>query len=159
MEVAMAMGWWIWLVLGLLLVVGEALMPTDFFLMFFGFGALTAAVTTALGLTPGAISQSVVFALVAMVSLLTLRGRLRNLLHRDMPSRPVDSLVGEIATTVDEIPAHGIGKVMLRGSPWNARNANYAEIAKATRVRVEKVEGITLVVRELGALDGIEDLI
>ena len=159
MEVAMSMGWWIWLVLGLLLVVGEVLMPTDFFLMFFGVGALTAAVTTALGLTPGAISQSVVFVLVAMVALLTLRGRLRNLLHRDMPNRGVDSLVGEIATTVDEIPAQGMGKVTMRGSPWNARNSSLAAIGKTTRVRVEKVEGITLVVRELDPLDTMEDLI
>ncbi|MCC7342186.1 MAG: NfeD family protein [Bryobacterales bacterium] len=149
MDVAMAMGWWIWLVLGLLLVAGEMLMPTDFFLMFFGVGALAASVTTAAGLTPGAVSQSVVFVLVAVVSLLTLRGRLRNLLHRDTPDRGVDSLVGEIATTVEEIPAMGMGKVMLRGSPWNARNADAALLGKAARVRVEKVEGITLVVREL----------
>lgn len=149
MEVTMALGWWIWLVLGLLLIVGEALMPTDFFLMFFGVGALAAAVTTALGLTPGAISQSVVFVLVALVTLLTLRDRLRNLLHRDTPTRPVDSLVGEIATAAGEIPAHGAGKVMLRGSPWNARNPNPSRIDKDQRVRVEKLEGITLVVRAL----------
>ncbi len=153
MEVAMAMGWWIWLVLGLMLIVGEMLMPTDFFLMFFGVGALAASVTTALGLTPGAISQSVVFVLVAVVSLLTLRGRLRNLLHRDTPNRGVDSLVGEIATAVDEIPAQGMGKVILRGSPWNAHNAYPDAIGKEARVRVEKVEGITLVVRALGPSD------
>ncbi|MCZ2154261.1 MAG: NfeD family protein [Bryobacterales bacterium] len=149
MEVTMALGWWIWLVLGLLLIVGEALMPTDFFLMFFGVGALAAAVTTALGLTPGAISQSVVFVLVALVTLLTLRDRLRNLLHRNAPSRPVDSLVGEIGTAAGEIPASGLGKVMLRGSPWNARNAGPARIGKEERVRVEQLEGITLVVRAL----------
>lgn len=159
MEVAMAMGWWIWLVLGLLLVAGEMLMPTDFFLMFFGVGALAASVTTAIGLTPGAISQSVVFVLVAVVSLLTLRGRLRNLLHRDMPDRGVDSLVGEIATAVDEIPAHGMGKVILRGSPWNARNPDAESIGKEARVRVEKVEGITLVVRAPGPMDRIKDSI
>ncbi|MDZ7639180.1 MAG: NfeD family protein [Bryobacterales bacterium] len=159
MELAMSEAWWIWLVLGLLLIVGEVLMPTDFFLMFFGVGALVASVTTALGLTQGAISQSVVFVLVALVTLLTLRDRLRNLLHRNMPSREVDSLVGEIGTTVDEIPAHGVGKVILRGSPWNARNVNMAVIGKTTRVKVEKVEGITLVVRELAPIDMIEDMV
>ena len=157
MEVSMAMGWWIWLVLGLMLVAGEMLMPTDFFLMFFGVGALAASLTTALGLTPGAISQSVVFVVVAVVSLLTLRKRLRNLLHRNMPDRGVDSLVGEIATAVDEIPAQGMGKVILRGSPWNARNARPEAIGKEARVRVESVEGITLVVRALGPSDMIGD--
>lgn len=159
MEMAMSVAWWIWLVLGLMLIAGEMLMPTDFFLFFFGVGALTASVTTAIGLTPGAISQSVVFVAVSIVALLTLRGWLRSLVHRDAPDREVDSLVGEICTTVDEIPAHGIGKVILRGSPWNARNVNSAAIAKTTRVRVERVEGITLVVRELGPVDMIEDLV
>jgi membrane protein implicated in regulation of membrane protease activity len=159
MEMAMSVAWWIWLVLGLMLIAGEMLMPSDFFLFFFGVGALTASVTTALGLTQGAVSQSVVFVAVSIVTLLTLRGWLRSLVHRDAPHREVDSLVGEICTTVDEIPANGIGKVILRGSPWNARNPNARAIAKTTRVRVEKVEGITLVVRELGPVDMIEDLV
>lgn len=151
--------WWMWLVLGLLLLVGEMLIPTDFFIFFFGVGAVFTATTTGLGLTPGFLSQSVVFGTVSIVALVTFRGHIRALMHRDMPSKRVDSLVGEIGTTVDEIPAYGMGKVVLRGSLWNARNANAVAIAKATRVRVEQVDGITLVVRELAPIDLVEDMI
>ena len=151
--------WWMWLVLGLLLLVGEMLMPTDFFVFFFGVGAVATALTTAVGLTTDPLSQAIAFFVVSLVSLASLRNWLRGLLHKDTPKREVDSLVGAIATAVDPIPASGVGKVMLRGSPWNARNMNNAEIAKAARVRVEKVDGITLVVRELSPVDLIEDLI
>ena len=151
--------WWMWLVLGLLLLVGEMLMPTDFFIFFFGIGAVATALTTAVGLTTDPLSQAIAFFVVSLVSLASLRNWLRGLLHKDTPKREVDSLVGAIATAVDPIPASGVGKVMLRGSPWNARNINNAEIAKAARVRVEKVDGITLVVRELSPVDLIEDLI
>lgn len=151
--------WWMWLVLGLLLLVGEMLMPTDFFIFFFGIGAVATALTTAIGLTTDPLSQAIAFMVVSLVSLATLRNWLRGLLHKDSLNRDVDSLVGQIATTIDEIPASGVGKVMLRGSPWNARNANATDIAKATRVRVEKVDGITLIVRELSPVDLIEDMV
>ena len=161
MEFAMSVAWWIWLALGLLLLVSEVLMPTDFFLLFFGAGAIATAATTAIGLTNDMISQAVCFVAVSLVLLLTLRGKLRQWVHRDTPHREVDSLVGEICTTISEIPALGVGKVSLRGSPWNARNMEAEIIAPATRVRVERVEGITLVVRGMAPVDliEIEDLV
>jgi membrane protein implicated in regulation of membrane protease activity len=139
--------------------VAEMMMPTDFFVFFTGVGAIVTAITTGLGLTNGLMSQSVVFVVVAGLTLVTLRGWMRRLLTRDMPDKPVDSLVGETATAMDEIPANGVGKVMLRGSPWTARNPSPIAIAKGARVRVDKVDSVTLTVSELRAVDMVEDMI
>ncbi len=152
--------WWVWMVLGLLLLVAEMMLPTDFFVFFTGVGAVVTAITTGLGLTNGLMSQAITFALVSLVSLITLRGWMRQmLLHRSMPTKEVDALVGEIGTTVDEIPANGVGKVTLRGSPWSARNPSSNAIPKGVRVRVDKVDSITLVVSELRPVDMVDDMI
>lgn len=151
--------WWVWMVLGLLLLVTEMMLPTDFFVFFTGVGAIVTAITTGVGLTNGLMSQSVTFAVVSIVCLISLRGWMRRLLHRDMPTKEVDSLVGEVGTAVAEIPANGVGKVMLRGSPWNARNPGAVAIPAGVRVRVDKVDSITLVVSELRPVDMVEDMI
>lgn len=155
----MEVAWWVWMVLGLLLLVGEMMLPTDFFVFFTGVGAVVTAITTGLGLTNGLMSQAITFAVVSIVSLVTLRGWMRQLLsHRSMPTKEVDSLVGETGTAVDDIPANGVGKVMLRGSPWTARNPNATAIPKGVRVRVDKVDSITLIVSELRPVDLVEDM-
>jgi membrane protein implicated in regulation of membrane protease activity len=48
---------------------------------------------------------------------------------------------------MEPIPTEGIGKVELRGAPWNAHNDGPRPIASGERCRVERVKGITLWVR------------
>lgn len=138
--------WWVWMVLGLLLLIAEMLLPTDFFVFFTGVGAMVTALTTGLGLTDGLMSQAVTFAIVSVVSLVTLRGWMRRLMHRDMPTNEVDSLVGETATAIGDIPPHGTGRVTLRGTSWSARNASALPITAGAMVRVERTDSITLLV-------------
>jgi membrane protein implicated in regulation of membrane protease activity len=59
----------------------------------------------------------------------------------------VDSLVGETALVLDDIPASGFGKVELRGTAWNARNGGSASLSRGQRCTVERVEGLSLWVR------------
>jgi membrane protein implicated in regulation of membrane protease activity len=48
---------------------------------------------------------------------------------------------------MEDIPGQGIGKVELRGSAWTAQNLGTEPIPRSTRVRVEKVDGLTLFIR------------
>ena len=57
---------------------------------------------------------------------------------------PVDSLVGEIAITLEVIQPGAIGRAELRGSSWSARNLHSAELARGQRCRVERVDGLML---------------
>jgi membrane protein implicated in regulation of membrane protease activity len=59
----------------------------------------------------------------------------------------VDSLVGEAATASEDIPSGGVGKAELRGTTWTARNSGTALLAKNTRCRVERVDGLTIWIR------------
>jgi membrane protein implicated in regulation of membrane protease activity len=64
-------------------------------------------------------------------------------------SRPheVDSLVGEAAAALEDIPAGAIGKAEMRGTSWSARNVGSGALARGQRCKVERVEGLMLFVR------------
>jgi hypothetical protein len=64
-------------------------------------------------------------------------------------SRPhdVDSLVGETAVPLEDIPAGAIGKAEMRGTSWTARNVGAGALARGQRCKVERVEGLMLCVR------------
>jgi membrane protein implicated in regulation of membrane protease activity len=140
------MPWWIWILLGFLLLLLELLLSSSFYLLFFGCGALVVGLLTVLGWPGPPWAQGLVFSVLSVLSIVLLRQRLvRN--FKAPGDRDVDSLVGETAVALQRIQAHGFGKAELRGSSWNARNAGDSLIAAQQRCRVEKVDGLTLWVR------------
>jgi inner membrane protein len=138
------MEWWIWILLGLGLLVVEMVTPGGLFALFFGFSALLVAGLSALGLGPAWL-QWLLFAAVGVALLLLLRRRLHARLA--MRNIPVDTLVGEIAIPLEDLPPGATGRAELRGSSWTARNAGGAPLARGRRCQVEKVEGLTIWIR------------
>jgi membrane protein implicated in regulation of membrane protease activity len=143
----MSMEWWVWLLLGLLLLFLELLTPGGFYIIFFGIGAVLIGILVALELAGPLGSQLVLFAIVSLVMLLVFR---RPLLKRMQPTgqpHEVDSLIGETALALENIPAGQMGKVELRGASWNARNIGETPLKRDRRCKVERVEGLTLHIR------------
>jgi membrane protein implicated in regulation of membrane protease activity len=66
--------------------------------------------------------------------------------RRDSPDE-VDTLVGETAVIIEEIPSRGVGKAEMRGTSWSAHNISEQSLARGQRCRVERVEGLTIYVR------------
>jgi membrane protein implicated in regulation of membrane protease activity len=62
----------------------------------------------------------------------------------------VDSLIGETAVASDQIDVNGIGKAEMRGTSWSARNVGDQPLKRGERAKVERVEGLTLIVRPEG---------
>src|SRR5262247_1756148 len=77
-----AMPWWTWIAAGALLLVAEAVLPTDFFLVFFGAAGLVVGLAMLLGLHLPAWAQWLLFAALTIVSLVVLRPRLRRALGK-----------------------------------------------------------------------------
>jgi hypothetical protein len=140
------MTWWEWTILGLILLVLEVMTPGGFFVMFFGAAGLLVGLLVALEVLRPLWLQWFMFSTMAVVSLLLFRGPL---LRRVKASAapPVDQLVGEAARVLDDVPAGGLGKAELRGTAWTVRNAGERGLGKGQRVRVERVDGLTLWVR------------
>jgi len=53
-------------------------------------------------------------------------------------------MVGEMGTVLETLAPQAIGKVELRGSTWNARNAGENILEKNTIAKIVRVEGLTL---------------
>ena len=57
-----------------------------------------------------------------------------------------DSLIGEKALVIKDITEFEKGLVKLHGMEWSARSVDGSAIAKNATCRVERIEGVTLVV-------------
>lgn len=138
------MTYWAWALFGLGLLALEVATPGGLFALFFGISALVVALLVGLGWAGPAWSQWLLFSAIALVALGLLRKPMRARLGPKAGARPVDSLVGETAVALQPIPIGEIGKAELRGTGWSACNSGATAIEKGQRVRVDRVEGLTL---------------
>ncbi len=136
---------------GLLLI--ELMLPTGGVLALIGAAGLIAAGIVALGeegdaadyLGPGLITLGVLsFATVLIITPKILRA------HRDEPVRTGwEELIGREAEVRE--PIDPVGQVFIEGALWKARVPDgSAAIRPGNRVLIEKVDGLTLLVRPVG---------
>ena len=136
------MAWWLWLLVGVALSALELLSAGGFYLIFFGISALFIGLMSVFGLAGPLWMQWLVFTLLSVVLLLGFRRPILRMMN--VETGPVDSLVGQVALTIDAIEPGAMGRAELRGSTWSARNLHSAEVARGQRCRVERVDGLML---------------
>jgi membrane protein implicated in regulation of membrane protease activity len=141
---AVTMSWWMWFLLGLVLLLAEFITPGAFYLFFFGLGAIAVGLLGALGFEPPLTVELLLFLTFSLGLLLLLRKRLRLRFDSKLPDREVDNVVGEVAIALEDIPVDAVGKAELRGSVWNARNVGDSPIRRSQRCAVMRVDGLTL---------------
>ncbi len=137
------MSWWLWIVLGVGLLVVEVTVDAAFWLLFIGLSAVVVGVGGWFGLTGGPVAQWFIFAGLSLVLLYFFRGRLRALVMR-RKGGPVDVVIGEEATALSAIAAGAAGRAVLRGAEWDARNVGSSEIPEGSRVQVARVDQLVL---------------
>ena len=140
------MSWSFWVLFGLGLLVFEVLTPGGFFTVFFGLSAFVVALITSLGFTNSGAVQWLTFAILGTVLIVALRPLVRKRFETNTPK--VDQLVGQTAIAMETLDASGRGKVELRGTTWSAVYAGLGSVLKGDRLRVTKVDGLSLVVEK-----------
>jgi len=142
------MPWWGWVMIGALLLGAELfVIPTDFFLVFIGASAIAVGVISRAGVEMAPWVQWATFGVFSLLSLVIFRGWLKARLSRaDLP-RVDDTFIGEIGMTRELLAPGAVGRVDLRGTSWSARNIGDVPLEPGARVRVERVDGLTLQVR------------
>ena len=139
----LAVTWWMWLMIGLLLMLAEFLTPGAFYQFFFGLGAIGVGLLGMTGLDLSLPVQIGLFLVLSVVSLALLRKPLR--VHFSSGAdEEVDRIESETAVALEDIAVDAIGKAELRGAVWNARNVGTGPIKKSQRCRVVRMEGLTL---------------
>jgi hypothetical protein len=142
------MVWWLWVLLGLALLALEITTPGGFFVLFFGVAALVVGVLLGVGLGGPLWVQLLLFSVLSVGSLLLFRGRLVAWMKSHEPAADrVDSLVGQIAIAQEDLAPGAVGRAELRGTVWTARNADVRPLARGQRCRVERVDGLSLLIR------------
>ncbi len=142
--------WWHWLVLGLLLVLAELATAGGFYVIFFGIAALTVGVLAGFGLAGPLWVQLLMFSILSVATLALFRSRLLTWVQHD-PQRPeIDTLVGEIGVASEELIPGTVGRVEVRGTAWTGRNTTAAAVSRGTRIRVVRVDGLTLEIEPEG---------
>src|SRR5215510_4842684 len=142
------MPWWAWITIGALLLCAELfVIPTDFFLVFVGASAIAVGAISLTRLEPAPWMQWATFGLFSLLSLVVFRGWLKARLAGAELPRVDDTFVGEIGMTRELLAPGAVGRVDLRGTSWSARNVGDVPLEPGARVRVERVDGLTLQVR------------
>ena len=148
------LAWILWTVLGVILIIAEIFTP-GFVLLWFGVGALAAALAGAVGL--GYTVQFLTFFIVSVALTAASRTIFYDYFARaDAPGAlktGVESLPGQVGTVVSS--SHGAlseGAVKVYGSTWTAYPAEgEAPLEAGDRVVVERVQGASIYVRRVSA--------
>ncbi|HVF57969.1 MAG TPA: NfeD family protein [Pyrinomonadaceae bacterium] len=149
--------WILWTILGVVLIIAEVFTP-GFVLLWFGVGALAAALGGSLGL--GYPAQFLIFFVVSIALTAASRTLFVNYFSRgddaDRLRTGTDAMPGKIGTVVTS--SHGAlneGAVKVFGSVWTAYPAEGEEPLEAgDRVVVENLKGASIYVRRVASVPG-----
>ncbi|MEP6708353.1 MAG: NfeD family protein [Pyrinomonadaceae bacterium] len=147
--------WILWVILGAILIVAEVF-TTGFVLLWFGIGALAAALAGLVGIDSLAL-QFLIFAAVSVGLTGASRTIFVNYFSKektgDSLRSGVDALPGKVGTVVSSSKGSmNEGAVKVFGSTWTAYPAAGEEPLEAgERVQVESVQGASIYVRRIEA--------
>jgi membrane protein implicated in regulation of membrane protease activity len=140
-------GWVIWVIVAVVLAVGEILTPGLFFLGPVALAGVAAAVAAVVGAT--ALIQVLVFVAGAASALAFLRPIARAHLRMPHAMRTgTAALVGAKAVVLQRVDVNG-GRVKIGGEVWSARSfADDDVFEPGQRVEVAEIQGATALVYE-----------
>lgn len=142
------MPWWGWIAVGALLLAAEiSFVDFEFYLVFLGISALLVGLLEIGGIAMPYWMQWLVFAFLAIASLVIFRQRVYKKLRPPPEGEIPSGVEGERAVATESIAPGATGSVSLRGTNWTALNRGTQVIASGARCRVERSEGLTLDVR------------
>jgi membrane protein implicated in regulation of membrane protease activity len=147
----MSLAWVIWLIIAAIFVVAEVF-TSGFFLLWFGVGALAAAIMAMLGVG-GLAAQTLVFLIVSIALVVASRPIFEKFLNRPADtsrlSSGIETIIGQVGTVVESSRgALNEGAVSVYGSVWTAFPADGERpLREGDPVAVERVEGNAIYVR------------
>ena len=140
------MEWWAWILVGAILLGSElAFVDAQFYLVLIGASAFVVGLALLTGVGLPVWLQWLIFAVLAATSTFIFRRRIYERMRRKMPPMK-GGPAGEIVTMPTALhPGEGC-RLEYRGGSWSAVNGGNAKIAAGAKARIERVDGLTLVV-------------
>jgi membrane protein implicated in regulation of membrane protease activity len=140
------MQWWAWIAVGAILLGSElGFVDAQFYLVFIGASAVIVGLLDLTGFALAASLQWVLFGVLAMVSMVTFRRRIYERLRRTLPVMK-HGPAGETVILPAALAPGDSCRLEFRGTSWSAINAGPSVIGAGARARIERVDGLTLIV-------------
>ncbi len=140
------MQWWAWIAIGAILLGSElTLVNAQFYLVFLGVSAFTVGLLAILGVLGAGYLQWLVFAVLAVVSMLAFRKQVYERMRHAYPAVK-EGPAGETVTLPTALPPGATCRLEYRGSSWNAINGGKSLIEAGAKARITRVDRLTLVV-------------
>lgn len=139
------MVWWIWIVIGFVLLALE-FTAASLHVGFFAVGGFVVGLLALFGVEMPLWGQLIVFTATSLLAFFFIRPVVMRRLKLDQ-NKVVDSLVGEQAIALEELPTQGLGRAEMRGTTWSARNVGETVLNRGQRCVVVHVEGLVIHVR------------
>lgn len=142
------MPWWAWLVVGIgLLSVEMFVIDAQFYLVFLGASATLVGLLGLAGITTPEWAQWLVFSLLAVVTMVTFRRRLYNLVKTRSGHVEERLTIGDRVLVPVRLEPGQSCRVDYRGSSWTARNVDQQAIEAGREAAIAQIDGLTLQVR------------
>jgi membrane protein implicated in regulation of membrane protease activity len=140
------MQWWAWIAVGSILLGSElTVVNAQFYLVFLGGAALVVGVLALSGAASSMGLQWLIFMTLAAVSMVFFRQRIYERLRRSLPAMRSGPAGGTVIVP-DALPPGATCRLEYHGSSWSAINSGRSVIEAGGRARIERVDGLTLVV-------------
>ncbi len=139
------MQWWAWLAVGAILLGAElSFVDAQFYLVFIGAAAITVSFVT---LAHPAVAIGLQWFLFSGLVLVAMLGFRRRIYERMRPRLPAmqSGPAGEVVVVPAELAPGAECRLEFRGSSWSAVNAGKLAIGAGCRARIQRVDGLTLV--------------
>jgi membrane protein implicated in regulation of membrane protease activity len=140
------MEWWAWIAVGAILLGSElTFVNAQFYLVFVGVSCFVVGLLQLAGMGLAVWLQWLIFAALAVTSMLIFRRRIYERMRRVLPAMK-GGPAGEVVTLPTALPPGETCRLEYRGTSWSAINGGKAEIAAGAKARIQRVDGLTLVV-------------
>ena len=144
------MTWWVWIVVGALLLCVELFaIDLQFYLVFIGLGAIIVGIVELVAPGLPAWVPWILFAALSLISMFTIRRQLYQLL-RGSAVGLTDSAIGARLTIREALAPGGTCRTEYRGSMWTAINVGNVAIPAGGTAVIDAVEGLNLRIRPFG---------
>lgn len=136
-----------WLVLLIVLVVVEA-STAQLVTIWFAVGSLAALISSLFGAE--IYLQWIIFVAVSAVALAVTRPLVKKLTKNKVQPTNADRCIGQTAIVIQEIDNDAAsGQVKIGGAVWTARSADGEKIAADEKVKIEKIDGVKVIVTKI----------
>jgi membrane protein implicated in regulation of membrane protease activity len=143
------MAWWAWGIFGVVLL-GLELLAVDaqFYLVFAGLAAVVVGVLGLVGLELPVAGQWLLFAVLAVTAMFTLRRPIYAKLM-NKPFANVNTDLDQRVVLTQELAPGKTCRIEYRGSGWTAINIGEQAIPSGGAARIDSIDGVTLRVRAI----------